>query len=60
MAKNKTKATGASVAEYLAARGNAQQREQAELREYAARPDATPATPLGSLADKLRDALRRS
>lgn len=36
----------------------AQQREQAELREYAARPDAAPATPLGSLADKLRDALK--
>jgi small subunit ribosomal protein S1 len=36
----------------------AQQREQAELREYAARPDATPTTPLGSLADKLRDALK--
>ena len=37
----------------------AQQREQAELREYAARPDATPSAPLGSLADKLRDALKR-
>jgi small subunit ribosomal protein S1 len=37
----------------------AQQREQTELREYAARPDATPETPLGSLADKLRDALKR-
>ena len=36
----------------------AQQREQAELREYAARSDATPATPLGSLADKLRNALK--
>jgi len=36
----------------------AQQREQAELREYAARPDAAPATPLGSMADKLRDALK--
>jgi small subunit ribosomal protein S1 len=36
-----------------------QQREQAELREYAARADASPATPLGSLADKLRDALKR-
>ena len=36
----------------------AQQREQAELREYAARPDAAPATSLGSLADKLRDALK--
>jgi small subunit ribosomal protein S1 len=36
----------------------AQQREQAELREYAARPDAAPTTPLGSMADKLRDALK--
>ena len=37
----------------------AQQREQAELREYAARQDATPATSMGSLADKLQDALKR-
>ena len=36
----------------------AQQREQAELREYAARQDATPSTSLGSLADALRDALK--
>jgi len=36
----------------------AQQREQAELRDYAARQDATPATSLGSLADALRDALK--
>jgi len=36
----------------------AQRREQAALREYAARPDATPAPSLGSLADKLRDALK--
>jgi small subunit ribosomal protein S1 len=36
----------------------AEQQEQVELREYAARPDATPATSLGSLADKLRDALK--
>jgi small subunit ribosomal protein S1 len=43
----------------LSRKALAQQREQAELREYAARPDATPATPLGSLADKLRDALKR-
>jgi small subunit ribosomal protein S1 len=42
----------------LSRKAVAQQREQAELREYAARPDATPATPLGSLADKLRDALK--
>jgi small subunit ribosomal protein S1 len=43
----------------LSRKAVAQQREQAELREYAARPDATPAMPLGSLADKLRDALKR-
>jgi small subunit ribosomal protein S1 len=43
----------------LSRKAVAQQREQAELREYAARPDAKPATPLGSLADKLRDALKR-
>jgi small subunit ribosomal protein S1 len=43
----------------LSRKAVAQQREQAELREYAARPDATPAAPLGSLADKLRDALKR-
>jgi small subunit ribosomal protein S1 len=43
----------------LSRKAVAQQREQAELREYSARPDAAPATPLGSLADKLRDALKR-
>jgi small subunit ribosomal protein S1 len=43
----------------LSRKAVAVQREQAELRDYAARPDATPATPLGSLADKLRDALKR-
>ncbi|MGH9239844.1 MAG: 30S ribosomal protein S1 [Vicinamibacterales bacterium] len=43
----------------LSRKAVAQQREQAELREYAARSDATPETPLGSLADKLRDALKR-
>jgi small subunit ribosomal protein S1 len=43
----------------LSRKAVAEQREQAELREYAARPDATPAAPLGSLADKLRDALKR-
>jgi small subunit ribosomal protein S1 len=43
----------------LSRKAVAQQREQAELREYAARPDAAPGTPLGSLADKLRDALKR-
>ena len=40
----------------LSKRAVAQQREQAELREYAARADS--ATSLGSLADKLRDALK--
>jgi small subunit ribosomal protein S1 len=43
----------------LSRKAVAQQREQAELREYAGRPDAAPATPLGSLADKLRDALKK-
>ena len=43
----------------LSRKAVAQQREQAELREYAARPGAAPATPLGSLADKLRDALKK-
>jgi small subunit ribosomal protein S1 len=42
----------------LSRKAVAEQREQAELREYADRPDAAPATPLGSLADKLRDALK--
>jgi small subunit ribosomal protein S1 len=42
----------------LSRRAVAQQREQAELREYAARADAAPSTPLGSLADKLREALK--
>ena len=37
----------------------AQQREQAELRAYSARQDATPSTSLGSFADTLRDALKR-
>jgi len=35
------------------------QREQAELREYTERTAAAPATSLGSLADKLQDALNR-
>jgi len=43
----------------LSKKAVAQQREQAELREYAARADATPATPMGSLGDKLRDALKK-
>ena len=42
----------------LSRKAVAEQREQAELREYAARADATPAPSVGSLADKLRDALR--
>jgi small subunit ribosomal protein S1 len=42
----------------LSRKAVAQQREQEELRAYAARPDATPAASLGSLADKLRDALK--
>jgi small subunit ribosomal protein S1 len=37
----------------------AHQREQAELREYAARPDAAPSGSLGSMADQLRNALKR-
>jgi small subunit ribosomal protein S1 len=35
-----------------------QQREQAELREYAARPDTAPTESFGSLADNLRNALK--
>ena len=41
----------------LSTKAVAQQREQAELREYTDR-DATPRS-LGSLADTLRDALKR-
>jgi small subunit ribosomal protein S1 len=37
----------------------AEQREQAELREYTQRQDATPSQTVGSMADKLRDALGR-
>jgi small subunit ribosomal protein S1 len=37
----------------------AKQREQAELRDYTARADAAPKSALGSLADKLQDALNR-
>jgi ribosomal protein S1 len=37
----------------------AQQREQAELRDYAQRTDTAPAGALGSLADKLREALKK-
>jgi ribosomal protein S1 len=42
----------------LSRKAVAQQREQAELREYAARADAAPAAATGSLADKLRAALK--
>jgi small subunit ribosomal protein S1 len=41
----------------LSKKAVAEQQEQAELREYAQRPDAAPNSPLGSLADKLRGAL---
>ncbi len=41
----------------LSRKAVAEQREQAELRDYAARPDAAPTTSMGSLADKLRGAL---
>jgi len=37
----------------------AAQREQAEVRDYAARSDAAPSATVGSMADKLRDALGR-
>jgi len=43
----------------LSKKAVAEQEEQAELREYAARPDAAPKASLGSLADNLRDALKR-
>ena len=42
----------------LSRKAVAQQREQAELREYANRSDATPSSSLGSLADSLRNALK--
>jgi ribosomal protein S1 len=42
----------------LSKRAVAQQREQAELRDYAARQDATSSTSMGSLADALRGALK--
>ena len=43
----------------LSTKAVAQQREQAELREYTDREDATSPRSLGSLADTLRDALKR-
>jgi len=42
----------------LSRKAVAQQREQAELREYAARTDRAPTQSLGSLADNLRNALK--
>ncbi len=42
----------------LSKKAVAQQREQAEIREYAARPEADSKGGLGSLADKLRGALK--
>ena len=43
----------------LSKKAVAEQRERAELRDYAARPDAGPTASLGSLADSLRNALKR-
>jgi len=42
----------------LSRKAVAEQRERAELREYAARADAAPQGSLGSLAENLRNALR--
>ena len=42
----------------LSKKAVAHHREQAELREYAERPDAAPTASLGSLADNLRNALK--
>ena len=42
----------------LSRKAVAEQRERAELREYAARSDAAPTTSLGSMADNLRNALK--
>jgi ribosomal protein S1 len=41
----------------LSKKAVAERQEQAELREYAQRPDAAPSASLGSMADKLRGAL---
>ena len=49
-------ATGRRI--HLSKKAVAEQREQAELREYSARADAGPATSMGSLADQLRNALK--
>jgi small subunit ribosomal protein S1 len=48
----------ALVQEGLSTKAVAQQREQAELREYAERQDATAPTSLGSFAETLRNALK--
>ena len=42
----------------LSRKAVAEERERAELREYAARPDSAPAASLGSMADNLRNALK--
>ena len=44
----------------LSKKAVAEQREQAELREYAAKADAEPTASLGSLGDSLRNALSHS
>jgi len=43
----------------LSRKAVAEQREKAELRDYATRQDAEPSASMGSIADKLRDALGR-
>jgi len=43
----------------LSRKAVAQQREQAELREYVARSEAAPSPSLGTLAENLRNALKR-
>ena len=42
----------------LSRKAVAEERERAELREYAARPDSEPTASLGSMADNLRNALK--
>jgi len=43
----------------LSRKAVAEQREQAEVREYEASKSAEPEASMGSIADKLRDALGR-
>ena len=43
----------------LSKKAVAEEREKAELRDYATRQDAEPSASMGSIADKLRDALGR-